>query len=133
MNQIELQNFDQYCNNEKVIGIGETGIDLYHSDQFLKEQTQVFETHIEASINHSLPIIIHQRNSEKEIIDILKNFARYSAVYFTKDGSLILPLIGSGAKKGLSVSISIDSKGASLIISLKFDAFLNVIIPEIEM
>ena len=74
MNQIELQNFDQYCNNEKVIGIGETGIDLYHSDQFLKEQTQVFETHIEASIKHSLPIIIHQRNSEKEIVEILKNY-----------------------------------------------------------
>ena len=74
MNQIELQNFDQYCNNEKVIGIGETGIDLYHNDQFLKEQTQAFETHIEASIKHSLPIIIHQRNSEKEIVDILKNY-----------------------------------------------------------
>jgi len=74
MNQIELQNFDQYCNNEKVIGIGETGIDLYHNDQFLKEQSQVFETHIEASIKHSLPIIIHQRNSEKEIVDILKNY-----------------------------------------------------------
>ena len=74
MNQIELQNFDQYCNNEKVIGIGETGIDLHHNDQFLKEQTQVFETHIEASIKHSLPLIIHQRNSEKEIVDILKNY-----------------------------------------------------------
>ena len=69
-------------------------------------------------------------NSSK---DNLKNFAKYSAVYFTKDGSFTLPLIGSGAKKGLSVSISIESKGASLIISLKLDAFLNVIIPEIEM
>ena len=74
MNQIELENFEQYCNNEKVIGIGETGIDLYHNDQFLNEQTQVFETHIEASIKHSLPIIIHQRNSEKEIVNILKNY-----------------------------------------------------------
>ena len=69
-------------------------------------------------------------NSSK---DNLKKFAKYSAVYFTKDGSFTLPLIGSGAKKGLSVSIRIESKGASLIISLKFDAFLNVIIPEIEM
>ena len=49
------------------------------------------------------------------------------------DGSFFFPLLGTGAKKGLSVSISIESKGASLIISLKFDAFLNVIIPEIEM
>ena len=73
-NQIQLQNFDIACKNEKVIGIGETGIDLYHSQNHLKEQTQVFETHIEASIKHSLPLIIHQRNSEKEIVDILKNY-----------------------------------------------------------
>ncbi len=73
-NQIQLQNFDIACKNEKVIGIGETGIDLYHSQNHLKEQTQVFETHIEASIKHSLPLIIHQRNSENEIVDILKNY-----------------------------------------------------------
>ena len=85
MNQIELQNFEQHCNNEKVIGIGETGIDLYHNDQFLKEQTQVFETHIEASIKHSLPLSIHQRNSEKEIVDILKNYQKILRI------SLIIP------------------------------------------
>jgi len=73
-NQINLKNFDIFCNNAKVIGIGETGIDLYYSNQYLKEQIKVFETHIEASIIHSLPIIVHQRNSEKEIIDILKNY-----------------------------------------------------------
>ena len=73
-NQIEQINFDKFCKNEKVIGIGETGIDLYYKDNNLKEQTQVFENHIEASIKHSLPIIIHQRNSEKEIIDILKYY-----------------------------------------------------------
>ena len=72
--QIELENFDKYCKNNKIIAIGETGIDLYHNNKYLKEQTRVFETHIEASIKHSLPIIIHQRNSEKEIIDILKNY-----------------------------------------------------------
>ena len=47
---------------------------MYHNDQFLKEQTQAFETHIEASIKHSLPIIIHQRNSEKEIVEVLTKY-----------------------------------------------------------
>ena len=51
MNQIELQNFDQYCNNEKVIGIGETGIDLYHNDQFLKEQTQSLKPILKPQLN----------------------------------------------------------------------------------
>ena len=62
--------------NAKVIGIGETGLDFYHSDEFKKEQIKVFEQHIEASINSNIPLIIHQRNSEKEIIDILNNYIK---------------------------------------------------------
>ena len=69
-----ILDFDKHCNNPIVIAIGETGIDLYQSKNFLKEQTFIFEKHIEASIKYNLPLIIHQRNSEKEIIDILKNY-----------------------------------------------------------
>ena len=65
-------------NNEKVIGIGETGIDLYHSTEHIKSQYKSFENHIEACIETKLPLIIHQRNSEKEIIDILYNYRNYS-------------------------------------------------------
>ena len=74
LNQINSKIFDKYCKHSKVIGIGETGIDLYNKEKYLKEQSHVFETHIDASIKHSLPLIIHQRNSEEEIINILKNF-----------------------------------------------------------
>ena len=62
------------CKNEKVIGIGETGLDFYHSSEFKKKQYEIFETHIQASIENKLPLIIHQRNSENEIIDVIKSF-----------------------------------------------------------
>ena len=60
----------------KVIGIGETGLDFYHSKQFKKEQLCSFENHIEASIETNLPLIIHQRNSEKEIIEVLQKYQK---------------------------------------------------------
>ena len=63
-------------NNEKVIGIGETGIDLYHSSEHKKSQYKSFENHIEASYDASLPLIIHQRNSENEIMDVLNNYQK---------------------------------------------------------
>ncbi len=75
--QISMQDFDNHCNNPLVIGIGETGLDLFHSQNLLKEQIDAFEAHIEASKKYDLPLIIHQRNSEKEIIDVLKNFQSY--------------------------------------------------------
>ena len=36
--QLETLDFDYVSLNEKVVGIGETGIDLFHSKDLLKEQ-----------------------------------------------------------------------------------------------
>jgi len=62
----------------KVIGIGETGLDFYHTVEFKKQQFKVFESHIEASIESTLPLIIHQRNSEEAIIEVLKNYQKFN-------------------------------------------------------
>lgn len=53
--------------------VGETGIDLYHSKTFIKEQKIVFEKHIELADRHDLPLVIHSRNSLNEIFGILKS------------------------------------------------------------
>ena len=134
MNQIELQNFDQYCNSEKVIGIGETGIDLYHNRQFLKEQTQVFETHIEASIKHSLPIIIHQRNSEKEIVDILKNYKsnNLKLIFHCFTGSTQLLNFCLDNNYYISISGIITFKNASSLRDIIKDAPLDSILIETD-
>ena len=60
--------------NSKIIGIGETGLDFYHSIAFKEKQYDIFESHIKASKEFDLPIIIHLRNSEKEIIEVLKKY-----------------------------------------------------------
>ena len=48
------------------------------------------------------------------------------------EGSFFLPLLGSGAKKGLSVSISNFSEGIKPKVSCNSNDFLNVIIPLAE-
>jgi len=74
INMINKDLIIKNTNLDKVIGIGETGLDFYHSTLYKKEQYKVFEEHIEASIISNLPLIIHQRNSENEIIEVLKNY-----------------------------------------------------------
>ena len=71
---LSLNEIQKIIKNPKVIGLGETGLDFYHSKEFYNKQIEIFESHIEASMIFDLPIIIHQRNSEKEIINILKNY-----------------------------------------------------------
>ena len=60
--------------NEKIIGIGETGLDLYYNNSDIQKQIKSFEEHIKAAINLELPLIVHSRNAEKETYDILKKF-----------------------------------------------------------
>ena len=73
---ITKEEIKKNLSNDKVIGIGETGLDFFHTKENVKEQIQVFEEHIEASIDTNIPLIIHQRNSEKEIIEILNRYLK---------------------------------------------------------
>jgi len=71
---LSLDDIEKQMVSSKLIGLGETGLDFYHSTEFQIKQIQIFESHIEASKILDLPIIIHQRNSENEIINILKKY-----------------------------------------------------------
>lgn len=57
-----------------VKGIGETGIDLYWDKTFLKEQQDSLEIHAHWAIEMDKPLIIHARESHKEIFEVLQSF-----------------------------------------------------------
>ena len=60
--------------NDKIIGIGESGLDFFYNHSNRKRQIESFQEHIEASIVLKKPIIIHSRNAEKETFEILKDY-----------------------------------------------------------
>ena len=53
------------------IAIGEIGIDLYWSKEFIKEQTSVFRELVIWAKKEGLPIVIHARDSFDEIFNVL--------------------------------------------------------------
>ena len=65
-----IKNFQE---NDKIIGIGETGLDFYYNNSDKEKQISSFIRHIEASIKTNAPLIIHSRNAEKETYDILND------------------------------------------------------------
>ena len=62
-------------NHKSYVGIGEIGIDLYWDNTFLIEQKIVLQQQLQWSIDYNLPVCIHQRNSLKEIMEILDDFS----------------------------------------------------------
>ena len=60
--------------NKKIVGVGETGLDFYYNNSDNESQINSFLEHIEASIELSVPLIIHSRNAEKETYKILSKY-----------------------------------------------------------
>lgn len=61
------------CASDKIIGLGETGLDYFHDDSNKKEQKSSFKNHIIASSKTKLPVIVHTRDAENDTLNILKN------------------------------------------------------------
>ena len=78
------QNFDanetwasivELTTDPKVVAIGETGLDLHWDTSTLKVQRQWFKRHIDLSFQTGLPLVIHMRACELEIVEMLEQSA----------------------------------------------------------
>lgn len=65
-----------YLRHPKVIAIGEVGLDYYWDRSYVENQRRAFLTQIELARAYDLPIIVHSRESEQDILSILREHAR---------------------------------------------------------
>ena len=56
--------------------IGEVGLDFSWSREFEKEQMEAFEEQVRWSVETQLPLMIHCRKAQNELVNILKRYAR---------------------------------------------------------
>ena len=56
----------------KVVGIGETGLDFHYDLSPRNVQTAVFRVHIEAARRTGLPLVVHSREADEAMGDILE-------------------------------------------------------------
>ena len=54
--------------------VGETGLDLYWSRGFLREQEEALRFQIELAIRYDLPVILHTREAFEEIIRVVSDY-----------------------------------------------------------
>ena len=74
-NKVETKTIiSEISRNKKIIGIGETGLDFFYNHSEKSDQIKSFEVHIEAALRLKIPLIIHSRNAEKEMLDIFNNY-----------------------------------------------------------
>jgi TatD DNase family protein len=59
-----------------IIAIGEVGLDFYWSRDYEHEQLEAFEEQVRWSVETQLPLMIHCRKAQNEMVTIIKRYAR---------------------------------------------------------
>lgn len=72
--QGEIKQIEELAKNEKVVGIGEIGLDYYWNKENKELQQFAFIKQIELANKLDLPIVIHTREAVMHTIEILKKY-----------------------------------------------------------
>lgn len=72
---------DKISENNKIVAIGEIGLDYHNCDVPKDLQKKVFREQIKIAQANSLPIIIHNREADDETLEILDEFENLQLVF----------------------------------------------------
>lgn len=60
----------------RYIAVGECGLDFYWSREFEQQQLKAFERQVEWSVQYQLPLMIHCRKAQNELLHIMKPYEK---------------------------------------------------------
>mgnify|MGYP001052188894 CR=1 FL=1 len=73
---VSLENLcEKALSHPKIIGIGESGLDYFYNNSSHEDQQTSFRKHINACIETGLPLVIHARDADEDIIRIMREEA----------------------------------------------------------
>lgn len=100
--------------NKEVVAIGECGIDIseWENQRPIKEQVELFEMQLQLAKKCSLPVCIHNRNGEKEVLMLLERYPEVTAVAhcFTQEWEYAKKLLDLGVYISFSGFITRKSR-----------------------
>lgn len=70
----DLEYLETHLKDEKIIAIGEIGLDYYYTKENKDKQIALFKRQLELAEKYNLPVIIHSREATKDTIEILKDY-----------------------------------------------------------
>ncbi|MBR6301696.1 TatD family hydrolase [bacterium] len=90
--------------NNKIIGIGEIGLDYYWDKTYKELQKEIFIKQIEFANEMNLPLNIHSRDAHGDTLEILKKYNKNStAIMHCFSGSL--EFAGECIKEGIYIAL----------------------------
>lgn len=72
MKEEDLQRLCQWAGLERIVAIGEIGLDYHYDEPERAIQFQWFEAQMELARQVQLPIVVHSRDAAKDTVDLMK-------------------------------------------------------------
>ena len=83
--------------HERVVAVGETGLDYLHADSASAQarQREAFALQLCLGVRHNMPVVVHTRQAEKDTLDLLQ-------AHMGVGGTAALPSLGPWQNKPLT-------------------------------
>ena len=96
----DLNHIALLARREKVVAIGEIGLDFYRNLSSRKKQIELFQQQLDIALSLDLPVVIHDREAHEEVLEALSLFKRNGSEgvihCFSGDYDLAKTFIGMG-------------------------------------
>lgn len=77
----DLQKITELYSNERVVAVGEIGLDYHYDFSPRERQIEVFERQIKLAKELDLPIIVHDREAHEDTMNLLKKYRPKGVVH----------------------------------------------------
>jgi len=82
--------------HERVVAVGETGLDGHHGAETLREQRALFDAHLALAEDLDLPVVIHSRSASDETVAALAPFPGTIILHCFSEPALLEPALERG-------------------------------------
>ncbi len=63
------------CKSDKMLAVGEIGLDYHYDNSPRDVQRKVFQEQLQIAVEENMPVVIHSRDADEDMINILKEYA----------------------------------------------------------
>lgn len=70
----DLNRIDELLENDKIVGVGEIGLDYHYQTDNIEKQKELFIKQIELGNKHKKTLVIHSRDAKEDTYNILKKY-----------------------------------------------------------
>ncbi len=117
-NQQSIRELETLLRQEKVLAVGECGLDFKRNFSTPKEQLSCFEAQLELAVDLQLPVFLHQRDAHHEFLALIKKYrsglVNAVAHCFTGGKEELIPYLEADMHIGITGWLCDERRGKAL-------------------